>query len=196
MLQILSFYQMNKKDFEFLLFIDKYLQKYPFKCFNIMDTLLDKEIVYIKNTTMIIDLLKLSDSIVVNIFDFFKDMLRCDIIKKIIYKKEVLFIYFYNDFIISFFDIKNKWLLIPLVIEISKSNYPYYFDVYVLENNIFKLIFLVINKDYYVSIDIKKIDRINNNHYPLVISFYSNKDNNLKFSFDKLEFINNLKLKL
>ena len=71
MLQILSFYQMNKKDFEFLLFIDKYLQKYPFKCFNIMDTLLDKEIVYIKNTTMIIDLLKLSDSIVVNIFDFF-----------------------------------------------------------------------------------------------------------------------------
>lgn len=196
MLQILSFYQMNKKDFEFLLFIDKYLQKYPFKCFNIMDTLLDKEIVYIKNTTMIIDLLKLSDSIVVNIFDFFKDMLRCDFIKKIIYKKEVLFIYFYNDFIISFFDIKNKWLLIPLVIEISKSNYPYYFDVYANENNIFKLMFLVIINDSYVSIDIKKIDRITNNHYPLVISFYSNKDNNLKFSFDKLEFINNLKLKL
>jgi hypothetical protein len=56
--------------------------------------------------------------------------------------------------------------------------------------------FLVIINDSYVSIDIKKIDRITNNHYPLVISFYSNKDNNLKFSFDKLEFINNLKLKL
>jgi hypothetical protein len=56
--------------------------------------------------------------------------------------------------------------------------------------------FLVIINDSYVSIDIQKIDRITNNHYPLVISFYSNKDNNLKFSFDKLEFINNLKLKL
>ena len=64
MLQLLSNYQLNKKDFDFLLFIDKYLQKYPFKCFNIMDTLLDKEIVYIKNTTMIIDLLKLNDDII------------------------------------------------------------------------------------------------------------------------------------
>ncbi len=196
MLQLLSNYQLNKKDFDFLLFIDKYLQKYPFKCFNIMDTLLDKEIVYIKNTTMIIDLLKLNDDIIVNIFDFFKNMLRNDFIKKIIYKKEVLLIYFYNDFIISFFNVKNKWLLIPLIIEISKSNYPYYFDVYVNDIKIYKLMFLVIINDFYVSIDIKEIDRITNNHYPLVISFYSNKGNNLKFSFDKLEFINNLKLKL
>lgn len=195
-MQILSFYQMNKKDFNFLLYIDKYLQKYPFKCFNIMDTLLNKEFVYIKNTTMIIDLLKLNDSIIVNIFDFFKNMLRCDFIKKIIYKKEVIFIYFYNDFIISFFNMKNKWLLIPLVIEISKHNYPYYFDVYVNNKNIHKLMFLVIIDDLYVSIDIKEMDKISNNHYPLVINFYSNKSNNLKFSFDRIEFMNNLKLKL
>lgn len=195
-MQLLSFYQMNKKDFNFLLYIDKYLQKYPFKCFNIMDTLLNKEFVYIKNTTMIIDLLKLNDSIIVNIFDFFKNMLRCDFIKKIIYKKEVIFIYFYSDFIISFFNMKNKWLLIPLVIEISKHNYPYYFDVYVNNKNIHKLMFLVIIDDLYVSIDIKKMDKISNNHYPLVINFYSNKSNNLKFSFDRIEFMNNLKLKL
>lgn len=195
-MQILSFYQMNKKDFNFLLYIDKYLQKYPFKCFNIMDTLLNKEFVYIKNTTMIIDLLKLNDSIIVNIFDFFKNMLRCDFIKKIIYKKEVIFIYFYNDFIISFFNMKNKWLLIPLVIEISKNNYPYYFDVYVNNKNIHKLMFLVIIDDLYVSIDVKEMDKISNNHYPLVINFYSNKSNNLKFSFDRIEFMNNLKLKL
>ena len=56
--------------------------------------------------------------------------------------------------------------------------------------------FLVIIDDLYVSIDIKEIDKISNNHYPLVINFYSNKSNNLKFSFDRIEFMNNLKLKL
>lgn len=195
-MQILSYYQLKKSDYLFLVFMDEYIEKYPFKCYNIMDSLLKKDIVFIRQTTMIIDLIKLNDDEVVNIFDFFKNMLRNNLIKKIIYKKEVLFIYFNSEFIIDFFLIKDKWLIIPLIIEFIKLDYNFYFDAYVNHENITKLMFLVIINNKYVSIDVKDTIKLTNNHYPLTISFYNNNHNNLKFSFDKVEILNNFNNKL
>lgn len=195
-MQILSYYQLKRNDYIFLDFIDHYISKYPFKCYYIMETLNNSEIVFIKDTTMIIELIKLEEDMVVNIFNLFKELLRRNIIKKIVYKKEVLLAYFNSEFIISFFKYKDKWMLIPLVCELINNKKSIYFDVYVKSIDVYKLMFLVKIKERYISIDLRDAKKINESHIPLVICFNNNKNNNLQFSFDKSVFIANLMSKI
>lgn len=189
-MQILSKYSLKKIDYEFLYFFDKYISKYPFKCYNLMNIFNNIEFVYIKDTTMIIDLIKIKDDNILNIFDLLKEMLRSNIIGRIIHKKEVLIVYFKNEFVISFFKEVNKWLVIPLVKIFIDLNFEFYFDVYV-KNNIDKFMLLVVYNGYHISIDKKYINKLSENHIPLVISFYNNNNQNLMFSFDKTIFLEN-----
>ena len=87
-MQILSYYNLKNIDYKFLDFTNQYIEKFPFKCYYTMEKLSQKDIVYIKDTTMIIDLIKLEEDMVINVFNFFKDMLRRNFIKKIVYKKD------------------------------------------------------------------------------------------------------------
>lgn len=195
-MEFLSYYELKRIDYLFLDFIDHYISKYPFKFYYIMETLNKKEIVYIKDTTMIIDLIKLEEDMIVNIFELFKELLRRNVIKKIVYKKEVLLVYFNCEFIISFFKSKDKWLIIPLVVELMKNKENIYFDVYIKSVDVYKVMCLVKIKEKYISIDLNNINKINEMHIPLVICFNNNKNNNLQFSFNKSVFINNLMEKI
>lgn len=190
-MQILSYYNLKNIDYKFLDFTNQYIEKFPFKCYYTMEKLSQKDIVYIKDTTMIIDLIKLEEDMVINVFNFFKDMLRRNFIKKIVYKKEVLLVYFNNEFIISFFKNKDKWLIIPLVCELINKKNTCYFDVYIKNNNVYNYMFLVKVKDKFVTVDLKEMDKIDNLHYPLVLCFNNNKLHNLQFSFDKSVFLEN-----
>lgn len=195
-MQILSYYELKRVDYIFLDLIDKYIIKYPFKFYYIMEKLNNNKIVYIKDTTMIIDLLKLEEDMIVNIFNLFKELLRNNIINKIVYKKEVIVVYFSNEFIISFFKDKDKWLIIPLVNILIEKDELIYFDVYLKANDVFKYMLLVRIKDKYITIDLKNLDKLNDLHIPLILNFNNNKNNNLQFSFDKSEFLGNLNSKI
>ena len=195
-MQILSYYELKRVDYIFLDLIDKYIVKYPFKFYYIMEKINNYKIVYIKDTTMIIDLLKLEEDMIVNIFNLFKELLRNNIINKIVYKKEVLLVYFSNEFIISFFKDKDKWLIIPLVNILIEKDELIYFDVYLKTNDVFKYMLLIRIKDKYITIDFNNLDKINSLHIPLILNFNNNKNNNLQFSFDKSEFLGNLNSKI
>lgn len=196
LLQILSYYQLKRVDYIFLDLIDKYIIKYPFKFYYIMEKLNNNNLVFIKDTTMIIDLLKLEEDMIVNIFNLFKEMLRNNLIKKIVYKKEVIVVYFSNEFIISYFKEKNKWLLIPLINILIEKDEVIYFDVYIKTSDIYKFMLLVKINEKYVTIDLYENNKMNDNHLPLVLSFNNNRNNNLQFSFDKSEFLGNLNSKI
>jgi len=196
LLQILSYYELKRVDYIFLDLIDKYIVKYPFKFYYIMEKVNNNKIVYIKDTTMIIELLKLEEDMIVNIFNLFKELLRNNIINKIVYKKEVLLVYFSNEFIISFFKDKDKWLIIPLVNILIEKDELIYFDVYLKTNDVFKYMLLIRIKDKYITIDFNNLDKINPLHIPLILNFNNNKNNNLQFSFDKSEFLGNLNSKI
>lgn len=195
-MQILSYYELKRVDHIFLDFIGKYIDKFPFKFYYIMEKLNNNKIVYIKDTTMIIDLLKLEDDMIVNIFNLFKELLRNNIINKIVYKKEVIVVYFSNEFIISFFKDKDKWLIIPLVNILIEKEELIYFDVYLKANDVFKYMLLVRIKEKYITMDLKNLDKLNDLHIPLILNFNNNKNNNLQFSFDKSEFLGNLNSKI
>ena len=196
LLQILSYYQLKRVDYIFLDLIDKYIIKYPFKFYYIMEKLNNNNLVFIKDTTMIIDLLKLEEDMIVNIFNLFKEMLRNNLIKKIVYKKQVIVVYFSNEFIISYFKEKNKWLLIPLINILIEKDEVIYFDVYIKTSDIYKFMLLVKINEKYVTIDLYENNKMNDNHLPLVLSFNNNRNNNLQFSFDKSEFLGNLNSKI
>ena len=195
-MQILSYYQLKRVDYIFLDLIDKYIIKYPFKFYYIMEKLNNNNLVFIKDTTMIIDLLKLEEDMIVNIFNLFKEMLRNNLIKKIVYKKEVIVVYFSNEFIISYFKEKNKWLLIPLINILIEKDEVIYFDVYIKTSDIYKFMLLVKINEKYVTIDLYENNKMNDNHLPLILSFNNNRNNNLQFSFDKSEFLGNLNSKI
>lgn len=195
-MKIISEYNLCDIDYLFINFIDEYINKYPFKSYNIMNVFYKKNVVYIKDTTMIIDLIKINNHDVINIFSFFKEMLRNNLLNKVIYKKLVLIIYFKDEFITSFFKIKNKWLIIPLIKTLLDKKTVIHFDSYVLDESIDTYLCLVELNNFYISIDTSIKKKLNDNHIPLVINFYNNLNENLLFSFNKDVFIENLYDKL
>lgn len=195
-MQIISSYSLKKIDYDFVLFFDKYISSYPFKCYNMMELFTNKEVVYTKDTTLIINLIKVSNDSLYNIFSLFKDLLRNNIISKIIYKKEVLIIYFKSDFIMSFFKIRNKWLIIPLISVLLELEIKFYFDVFIKNIIVEKFMLLIEYKSFYITIDTVNNKKLDDVHIPLIINFYNNKDQNLKFSFDKNVFLENLNFKV
>lgn len=195
-MQIISSYSLKKIDYDFVLFFDKYISSYPFKCYNMMELFTNKEVVYTKDTTLIINLIKVSIDSLYNIFNLFKDLLRNNIISRIIYKKEVLIVYFKSDFIMSFFKIRNKWLIIPLISVLLELENKFYFDVFIKNIIVEKFMLLIEYKSFYITIDTVNNKKLDDVHIPLIINFYNNKDQNLKFSFDKNVFLENLNFKV
>ena len=195
-MQIISSYSLKKIDYDFILFFDKYITRYPFKCYNMMEIFTNKEVVYIKDTTLIIYLIKVNDDELYNIFILFKDMLRNNIISRIIYKKEVLIIYFKSDFIMSFFKIRNKWLIIPLINVLLDLEIKFYFDAFIKSNIVEKFMLLIEYKGFYITLDTGNYNKLDDLHIPLIINFYNNNAQNLKFSFDKTVFLENLNTKV
>lgn len=195
-MQIISSYSLKKIDYDFVLFFDKYISSYPFKCYNMMELFTNKEVVYTKDTTLIINLIKVSNDSLYNIFNLFKDLLRNNIISRIIYKKEVLIVYFKSDFIMSFFKIRNKWLIIPLISVLLELETKFYFDVFIKNIIVEKFMLLIEYKSFYITIDTVNNKKLDDVHIPLIINFYNNKDQNLKFSFDKNVFLENLNFKV
>ena len=133
-MEILSNYELTSNDHHFIMYINNYIVCFPFKWHHFMSVFESKEIVYVKDTTLIINLLKLDSSSIIIVFEIFKDFLRNNIIKKINYKKEVIIIEFHNDFMISFFKHRNKWMLLGLIEILEDNQINYYLDVYIFYN--------------------------------------------------------------
>ena len=98
-MEILSTNKLTTYDECFIKYINNYIKRYPFKWYHFMSLFDLNEVVYIKDTTIIIDLLKLDSSSIIILFEIFKDFLRNNIINKINYKKEVIIIDFYPYFL-------------------------------------------------------------------------------------------------
>jgi hypothetical protein len=155
-----------------------------------------KDVIYIKDTTIIIELLKLNYDEINNIFIYFKEFLNNKIITKLIYKKEYLVVIFDDLFNISFFLKNNKWMLILLMNYCINNNIKSYYDVYLKSDETIYSMFMIENNNYFITFDNIKLNTLNNNHIPLVINLYNNNDFNIMFSFDIDILLNNIKLKL
>ncbi|MBR6516833.1 MAG: hypothetical protein IKT40_08325 [Bacilli bacterium] len=192
-MEILSNYELTSNDHHFIMYINNYIVCFPFKWHHFMSVIESKEIVYVKDTTLIINLLKLDSSSIIIVFEIFKDFLRNNIIKKINYKKEVIIIEFHNDFMISFFKHRNKWMLLGLIEILEDNQINYYLDVYIKSNNeITKYDCLFMYDDYLISIGNKKYNELHDKHIHLTLNFYNNENCNLKYSFDKGKYFSNL----
>jgi hypothetical protein len=155
-----------------------------------------KDVIYIKDTTIIIELLKLNYDEINNIFIYFKEFLNNKIITKLIYKKEYLVVIFDDLFNISFFLKNNKWMLILLMNYCINNNIKSYYDVYLKIDETIYSMFMIESNNYFITFDNIKLNKLNNNHIPLVINLYNNNDFNIMFSFDIDILLNNIKLKL
>jgi hypothetical protein len=155
-----------------------------------------KDVIYIKDTTIIIELLKLNYDEINNIFIYFKEFLNNKIITKLIYKKEYLVVIFDDLFNISFFLKNNKWMLILLMNYCINNNIKSYYDVYLKSDETIYSMFMIESNNYFITFDNIKLNKLNNNHIPLVINLYNNNDFNIMFSFDIDILLNNIKLKL
>ena len=76
------------------------------------------------------------------------------------------------------------------------NNLEYYFDAYVKAINTFHTSFLFYYEDYIITFSNDYQAKEHKYHIPLVINLYNNNENNLLFSFDIENLLNNLKLKL
>ena len=192
-MEILSNYELTSNDHHFIMYINNYIVCFPFKWHHFMSVIESKEIVYVKDTTLIINLLKLDSSSIIIVFEIFKDFLRNNIIKKINYKKEVIIIEFHNDFMISFFKHRNKWMLLGLIEILEDNQINYYLDVYIKSNNeITKYDCLFMYDDYLISIGNKKYNELHDKHIHLTLNFYNIENCNLNYSFDKEKYFSNL----
>lgn len=192
-MEILSTNKLTTYDECFIKYINNYIKRYPFKWYHFMSLFDLNEVVYIKDTTIIIDLLKLDSSSIIILFEIFKDFLRNNIINKINYKKEVIIIDFYNDFMVSYFKNSVKWMLLVLLEILDDYEIEYYLDVFIkYHDEIIKYDCLMIYEGNYISIGINKSKKLFENHTHLVLNFYSNENYNLRFSFDKDKYFNNL----
>lgn len=194
-MKILSNYELNKKNIAFIKLCTKLMNKYPFKWFYFME-IFKKDVIYIKDTTIIIELLKLNYDEINNIFIYFKEFLNNKIITKLIYKKEYLVVIFDDLFNISFFLKNNKWMLILLMNYCINNNIKSYYDVYLKSDETIYSMFMIESNNYFITFDNIKLNNLNNNHIPLVINLYNNNDFNIMFSFDIDILLNNIKLKL
>lgn len=196
-MEILSNYKLTNIDLKFINYLNEYINRYPFRWYYFINIFSRKDIVYIKDTTIIINLLKLDSSKIIKIFKILKDLLRDNIIKQIKYQKEVIIIYFYNKFMIDFFSDSNKWMFIPFLKILDNKRIKYYLNPYLKINEEIISYYLMINyKSIYVTIDISDSEIVFDKHIHLVLNFYNNENHNLKFSFDKdkffLNFLNHL----
>ena len=192
-MEILSTYELTSYDNYFIKYINNYISCFPFKWHHFMSFFEYDEIVYIKDTTLIINLLKLDSSSIIIIFEIFKDFLRNNIIDKINYKKEVIIIEFHNEFMISFFKQRNKWMLIGLIEILKDHQIDFNLDAYIKANEeIVKYDCLFTLNDFLISIGNKKYKEISKNHIHLTLNFYNNENYNLKFSFEKDKYFSNL----
>lgn len=194
-MKILSNYELNKNNIAFIKLCTNLMNKYPFKWFYFME-IFKKDVIYIKDTTIIIELLKLNYDEINNIFIYFKEFLNNKIITKLIYKKEYLVVIFDDLFNISFFLKNNKWMLILLMNYCINNNIKSYYDVYLKSDETIYSMFMIKCNNYFITFDNIKLNKLNNNHIPLVINLYNNNDFNIMFSFDIDILLNNIKLKL
>jgi hypothetical protein len=76
------------------------------------------------------------------------------------------------------------------------NNIKSYYDVYLKEEETIYSMFMIESNNYFITFDNIKLNKLNNNHIPLVINLYNNNDFNIMFSFDIDILLNNIKLKL
>jgi hypothetical protein len=76
------------------------------------------------------------------------------------------------------------------------NNIKSYYDVYLKSDETIYSMFMIENNNYFITFDNIKLNKLNNNHIPLVINLYNNNDFNIMFSFDIDILLNNIKLKL
>ncbi len=188
-MEIKSYHKLDQVEFKFIKVVDQLINQYPFKWSNFMDIIFKSNTVYIKDSTMIIELIHLKEEEIIRIFQILKIMFNQRIIAKIIYKHEFIVISFYSLFITSFFKEQNKWLTIPLYVDLYKSKIKIYYDI-IFNNQ--KYYLGIMFKHKIITIDSKNCKKIKLNQLPLIISSNNNYENNLLFSFNKDQYINNL----
>lgn len=192
-MKIESFHQLDEIEQNFIKTINQLIQQYPFKWFNLMELIFNYKNIYIKDSTMFIELIYLKEEELKRLFEIFKKLFNKRIIEKIIYKREFMIISFHSEFITSFFKSENKWLTIPLYAGLTKINIITYYDVKINNNKYY--LGAIINQRL-VTIDHKHHEPINSIHLPLIINLYSNKNEYLLFSFNLERYLNNLFCKL
>lgn len=103
-----------------------YQQTYPFRWnYFVYDIIHQPQMVYTKDSTVILNLNDLPFKELQFLFGMLKDFLNYQIIQKIIYKKEFMILHFHQDFHMEFF--KTPSILMSLGLhQYLQENYPTY----------------------------------------------------------------------
>lgn len=192
-MKILSYHFNNHLDEVFLETINELFKQYPFKMFYFIDIFIKNNNVFIKDTTIIIKLLNLKNEDIKRLFEISKILLNKKIITKVIYKKEVIILNFFDNFVVSFFQNYQKWLSITINFIMKNKLHKTYYDVYLKENDeIIYCDFLIIIDEYFITINQDLNNKISDKHIPLVINLYNNILNNLLYCYNEEELYDNI----
>lgn len=152
---------------EFLKITKEEINVHPFKIYDLMKIFSNPDVTYIRDTMMIISLLKLSKIMIFDLLDLLKKYYKCKAITKIINNKEFIIVYFKTNFITDIFKNKTDWMYVDYYFtlkNLSIKNVYLMPSIKYLNNQYeFKLIFEYENKLYYFSdsdyfnLDIDKI---------------------------------------
>lgn len=184
--------EFNNIEIDFMKITKEEINTHPFKMFDIMKLFKNIEITYIRDTMMIISLLKLSKIMIFDLFDLLKKYYKCKIITKVIYKREFIIIYFYNLFIAYMFKNINTWMYIDYYHELKELSIDnvYFMPVVLMNNRQYKFKLIIehndkryyFNDEIYEDLDISclyyidyKNGRIVNNQMKKMNYFLSNK---------------------
>lgn len=127
-----------------------YQQTYPFRWnYFVYDIISRPQMVYTKDSTVILNLNELPFKELQFLFEMLKDFLNHRIIQKIIYKREFIILHFHQEFHMEFF--KTPSILMSLgLYQCLRENYPtysiYYGAILIIHNEKY-LIDLVLQKD-------------------------------------------------
>lgn len=158
---------LSNVEHEFLKITKEEINVHPFKIYDLMKIFSNPDVTYIRDTMMIISLLKLSKIMIFDLLDLLKKYYKCKAITKIINNKEFIIVYFKTNFITDIFKNKTDWMYVDYYFTLKnlaiKNVYLMPSIKYLNNQYEFKLIFEYENKLYYFSdsdyfnLDIDKI---------------------------------------
>lgn len=172
-------YSLKKEYKDFFEINTKIINIYPFKWCEFMSFFKFENAIFIKNTTLIINLLSFDIKTISRVFEIFKMYLDSFIIEKIIYKKEFMIVNFKEEYFMQFFKEENKWLIIPYVnllnerfcVTLDKVVDDHIFDVCFKQKEYY---YLYTSRDYIIYPNAFKLTFTKSNH-----------EGSLYFSFSK-----------
>ena len=145
-------YQFSLEELSFLEDFNKVFKKYPFKVFDLIKMLQNKEVTFQRDTTLIITISKLSKLFINDLLEFLNIFCQNQTITKLIYQKEFLIIHFKSEYMIKVLTNKTYYMYIDYYFYLLSLTSEVYLNPVVIINDIKEEVDLVFyyNNEYFI----------------------------------------------